>query len=593
MHRSPRRRAPRVPRPAPSVTTQLASINDHLGDAENRPSPDHFSAFVATVLEPLRCDRMTLDEAPPGWRKALSRLREGSGLAHDESEQFLDTWTRYWFLLMPVTLLGICFSFGILRSRVGHAFKALREDPIAAAAAGVNVRRYELRAFVSFPAPAPRTETRTLRTTSHRRPRWQCPAPPHGLVSLRPRLPPQQWGYSPTRAPRTFFSIGKIEMSQRDAFEQILTSLHAVALGHADWSCASLAIDEALGTHGSTLSCGDGDSENFRLYSMWTCLRGHRRRELERLYLETYYPVDEGIPRLRRRPFNELIHFRDLYTEEELRSSEAYHALRTFVLAGNGVYVRLQGLDGSRIAWQICDPVDGRDWSSAQLATIRNLMPHIRHFQHVHRAMGGSGALGTTLTDLLDATGLGIIQLDARGRIVHANDRSRDLLRAGHALFDKKGSLLARTSQGNAELQRLLSRALPPSGARGTGGSMILKRAHGLPPLILHVHPVSQQETYFAVWPIAALVLVVDPLCATAVDPTVAGAALGLTPMESRVAVLMANGVSVPRIAAAMDRKISTIRSHVKRTYAKLGLTRQVELVRLVQSLGGARHPHR
>ena len=71
------------------VTTQLASINDHLGDAGNRPSPDHFSAFLATVLEPLRCDGITLDEAPPGWQEALSRLREASGMAHEEIEQFL------------------------------------------------------------------------------------------------------------------------------------------------------------------------------------------------------------------------------------------------------------------------------------------------------------------------------------------------------------------------------------------------------------------------------------------------------------------------------------------------------------------------
>ena len=71
------------------VTKQLASINDHLGDAENRPSPDHFSAFLATVLEPLRCDGTTLDEAPPGWQEALRRLREASGVAHEEIEQFL------------------------------------------------------------------------------------------------------------------------------------------------------------------------------------------------------------------------------------------------------------------------------------------------------------------------------------------------------------------------------------------------------------------------------------------------------------------------------------------------------------------------
>ena len=396
-----------------------------------------------------------------------------------------------------------------------------------------------------------------------------------------------------TGGTRILFSPGKIDMSRRDAFEQILASLHEAALGHADWSSASLVIDEALGTHGSTLACGDGDPENFRMYSMWTCLRGHRHRELERLYLETYYPVDEGIPRLRRRPFNELVHIRDLYTEAELRSSDAYHAVRTFAQAGDSIYVRLRGLNALRIAWQISDPVDGRDWSSAQLDTIRNLMPHIRHFQRVHHAMSGSGALGTTLTDLLDATGLGIIQLDARGRIVHANDRSRDLLRTNRALFDTKGSLRARTSQDNAELQRLLCRALPPFEAHGKGGSMVLKRSHGLPPLILHVHPVSQYETHFALWPIAALVLVVDPMCAASVDPTVAEAALGLTPMESKVAVLMANGMSVPRIAAAMNRKISTIRSHVKKTYAKLGLTRQVQLVRLVQSLGGAREPRR
>ena len=58
-----------------------------------------------------------------------------------------DNWTRYYFLLMPVTLLGIYCSFCILGSRVGRAFKALREDPIAAAAAGINVRRYKLLAF--------------------------------------------------------------------------------------------------------------------------------------------------------------------------------------------------------------------------------------------------------------------------------------------------------------------------------------------------------------------------------------------------------------------------------------------------------------
>ena len=71
------------------VTQQLASINDHLGGARHRPSPDHFSSFLATVLAPLRRKELALDHVPAEWRPALSRLHEASEVAHEEFEQFL------------------------------------------------------------------------------------------------------------------------------------------------------------------------------------------------------------------------------------------------------------------------------------------------------------------------------------------------------------------------------------------------------------------------------------------------------------------------------------------------------------------------
>ena len=169
-----------------------------------------------------------------------------------------------------------------------------------------------------------------------------------------------------------------------------------------------------------------------------------------------------------------------------------------------------------------------------------------------------------------------------------ANDRARDLLRAGDGLFDEDGFLFARTSQDDADLQGLLTRALPPFGAQGAGGSMIVRRSAALSPLVLHVNPVGRQETDFHVWPIAALVLVVDPASGSAIDPATAAAALDLTRMESRVAVLLAQGMSVREIAAATGRKEGTIRAHLKQMFAKHGLSRQAELVLLVQSLAGA-----
>jgi branched-chain amino acid transport system permease protein len=59
-----------------------------------------------------------------------------------------DTHRSYYYIVMPLAVIGIYFSFSILRSDIGRSFKAIREDQLAAAASGVNVRKYKLIAFV-------------------------------------------------------------------------------------------------------------------------------------------------------------------------------------------------------------------------------------------------------------------------------------------------------------------------------------------------------------------------------------------------------------------------------------------------------------
>ena len=59
-----------------------------------------------------------------------------------------DTYSTYYYIVMPIAVLGIYISFCILRSDVGRAFMALREDSLAAAASGINVRKYKVLAFV-------------------------------------------------------------------------------------------------------------------------------------------------------------------------------------------------------------------------------------------------------------------------------------------------------------------------------------------------------------------------------------------------------------------------------------------------------------
>ena len=60
----------------------------------------------------------------------------------------LNTFQRYYYIVMPLAVAGTYFSFCMLRSNIGRAFMALREDPLAAAASGINVRAYKSLAFV-------------------------------------------------------------------------------------------------------------------------------------------------------------------------------------------------------------------------------------------------------------------------------------------------------------------------------------------------------------------------------------------------------------------------------------------------------------
>ena len=376
-------------------------------------------------------------------------------------------------------------------------------------------------------------------------------------------------------------------MSEQEAFDRILALLHKAALDPDEWSSATALIDDALRTHGSSMAFGEGTSdEDVRIYFAWYFLRGQRRRDLERDYFENYYARDERLPHLRHLPDSRLFHNTQIYTDEELKTSATYNELLIPNHTGNAINVRLDGPNGTRIIWVVNDPVDGDRWSSVQLESIRYLLPHIRQTVYVQQALAGAGALGASLAKLLDTTGLGIVQLDARGRIVEANDRARDLLRTGESLFDENGFLHARSPEEDAELQGLLRRALPPFGAQGAGGSTMLRRASGQA-LVLQVNPMGRQETDARVWPVAALVLVIDPASQTRIDPAVAAVALGLTGMESRVAVLLAEGMSVREVAAATGRLESTIRTHVKHMFTKHHLTRQADLVRLVRSLVG------
>ena len=374
-------------------------------------------------------------------------------------------------------------------------------------------------------------------------------------------------------------------MSDQPAFERVLASLYDAMLDETRWPATSALIDEACGVVGNALLVGEGPPDDIRVLFVGLYYRGQRRTDLEREYLEVYHPIDEAVPRVRQLPDSHLVPIKDLYTAEELTTSRTYNESFRRSQCQHGLDVRLDGLGGSRVTWSLADPVAPAGWGSSQIAMVRRLTPHVRQFIRVRQALVRAQAGDTTVTALLENPRIGVVHLDRRGQILTVNDRARRLLRRRAGVSDVAGVLRARAPDDQARLARVVAAALPTSNAVAVSGSMLLGRAPGVPPLVMHVKPVGVPQPDYGARPVAALVLLVEPGHHPLVDPAVVARTLGLTPAESQVAAWLAEGRSVRDIATATGLTENAIYWHLKQIYQKLPISRQVDLVRLVLSI--------
>ncbi len=374
-------------------------------------------------------------------------------------------------------------------------------------------------------------------------------------------------------------------MSDQDAYQRILASLSDAMLDDSHWPATSALIDEACGLTGNAVLVGEGPKDDMRVLTVGFYSRGQRHEELEREYLEVYHPIDERVPRVRRLPDSRLVHVTDLYTAEELKSSPTYNEIMRRGKHQNSLNVRLEVSDGAHITWALGDPAASDGWGSSEIAMIRTLLPHIRQFIRVRQTLVRAEARHTSVAALLDSPRIGVLHLDRRGRILEVNDRARTILRQGDGLSEGDGVLRAREAADRLRLERLVASALPASEAVAAGGSMLLGRGSGSPPLVVHVKPVAVPQPDYGARHTAAMVLIIEPGRGHRIDPGLVAGALGLTPMEARVAVWLAQGKSVREMAEATGHTEGSIYWHLKQIYQKQPVSRQADLVRLVLSI--------
>jgi DNA-binding CsgD family transcriptional regulator len=177
---------------------------------------------------------------------------------------------------------------------------------------------------------------------------------------------------------------------------------------------------------------------------------------------------------------------------------------------------------------------------------------------------------------------VGVLALDATGRVVAENAVARHVLDDRDGLSLQRSRVVAARPAESARLQRLVHEVCRAEEAGGLAGRALrVSRPSGRPAFQLFVAPLRPSGIVGTRDSPAAVLLIADAGRPMQTWREVLRA-YGLTEAEAQVALLSIQGARIAEIAKRRGTSRHTARAHMKRILAKMGAESQADLVRVL-----------
>lgn len=231
------------------------------------------------------------------------------------------------------------------------------------------------------------------------------------------------------------------------------------------------------------------------------------------------------------------------------------------------------------VAFSVQRALELGEFSAQNLATIDLLGRHAARALTISVRLSAERALSQTLAQVNSAAFL----VDGSLRVVRMNGAAERLL--GHGLTLSEGHLDASSSRGQSALKRLMHSVLQKDALGAELGAVAIERP-GRQPLLLQAIPIAPDCFIESGLPnMAALIVAVDPEVTERQDPVRELRLLGLTAAEAKIAALLGSGLSRAETADRLGLSPLTVSGTIKTIYSKLQISRQSQLVRLLERI--------
>lgn len=302
---------------------------------------------------------------------------------------------------------------------------------------------------------------------------------------------------------------------------------------------------------------------------------GAPREQVER-YAADFFTADPftGLPEGEVTTFHDFVGARVVADDAFRRWLEEFssHVLGVDIRAPSGFEARLRL---TRAA--------GPPFRAADAQGLARFVPHVRIALDLYHALEADRSEHAVYSGAIEHLSVGVVVLDHEGRIVRSNAIGDEILARGDGLVRSERGLRFADAGHRARLATMLAK--PDSAPVGGMPAIVrVERPSGAGDYGVAIHRIETPGFMRTGSSPALALLISDPERARAADTEALRARFGLTRKEAQLAGEIAAGRSLDAAAGRLGIARNTARSHLRGLFAKTGVSRQGELVRLVHT---------
>lgn len=364
--------------------------------------------------------------------------------------------------------------------------------------------------------------------------------------------------------------------------ENLLLALHSGTLCSPPWQDFISLLREELGAMAAALVLYPNTESSIETHVISNDARCSIDWDVvNRQYIEQYLDLDPiSCERTRPGDLNTIDEHRDTaYFQEFLRPLGVEYALRIgFSASGRSCWI------------SACKSRAQGNFCRASLAMLEALLPHLEVSLATYAAVMLSNSERFLYNKALQNMSFGSFVLDADGKVLSSNSTVDDLMQRYPEIHVEDGRLVVSNNTFNETLQEMLhfvSEGLPTDQAHDPKIIRVDCRTGG--PIGMLVKPVSY-DRYFSGPSAPAVVIYLSDLATLKLTNSekefdyqqMVSGLFGLTKAEAILALFLADGMTLANAGKAMNVAEKTARNHLTHIFEKTGISRQVDLIRLI-----------